>query len=97
MIRRPPKSTRTDTRLPYTTLFRSVAAGAGRIGQSILKITERCSVLGENFGEPAVDFRFIVFREHAEDLERFRLDPEPWLAERARDQDRKSTRLNSSH
>src|SRR3546814_16228248 len=26
MIRRPPRSTRTDTLLPYTTLFRSVAA-----------------------------------------------------------------------
>src|SRR3546814_15506988 len=26
MRRRPPRSTRTDTRLPYTTLFRSVAA-----------------------------------------------------------------------
>src|SRR3546814_8442622 len=25
MIRRPPRSTRTDTRLPYTTLFRSIA------------------------------------------------------------------------
>src|SRR3546814_3193064 len=27
MIRRPPRSTRTDTLLPYTTLFRSTAAG----------------------------------------------------------------------
>src|SRR3546814_4885679 len=26
MIRRPPRSTRTDTRFPYTTLFRSAAA-----------------------------------------------------------------------
>src|SRR3546814_3670103 len=33
MIRRPPRSTRTDTLFPYTTLFRSAAyavAGAGR-------------------------------------------------------------------
>src|SRR3546814_8778178 len=29
MIRRPPRSTRTDTLFPYTTLFRSLAAGAG--------------------------------------------------------------------
>src|SRR3546814_10442857 len=29
MIRRPPRSTRTDTLFPYTTLFRSVAASAG--------------------------------------------------------------------
>src|SRR3546814_1544054 len=28
MIRRPPRSTRTDTLFPYTTLFRSPAAGA---------------------------------------------------------------------
>src|SRR3546814_19093921 len=28
MIRRPPRSTRTDTLLPYTTLFRSVAGAA---------------------------------------------------------------------
>src|SRR3546814_20581478 len=31
MIRRPPKSTRTDTPFPYTTLFRSVSARFGGI------------------------------------------------------------------
>src|SRR3546814_14372448 len=30
MIRRPPRSTRTDTLFPYTTLFRSVPAGVPR-------------------------------------------------------------------
>src|SRR3546814_9202514 len=40
MIRRPPRSTRTDTLFPYTTLFRSVARqphhldGAGAVGQA---------------------------------------------------------------
>src|SRR3546814_15430561 len=29
MIRRPPRSTRTDTLFPYTTLFRSIAQGDG--------------------------------------------------------------------
>src|SRR3546814_14532453 len=29
MIRRPPRSTRTDTLFPYTTLFRSIAAAVG--------------------------------------------------------------------
>src|SRR3546814_11750394 len=29
MIRRPPRSTRTDTLFPYTTLFRSAEVGAG--------------------------------------------------------------------
>src|SRR3546814_693928 len=35
MIRRPPRSTRTDTLFPYTTLFRSglVGAGVGRSGR----------------------------------------------------------------
>src|SRR3546814_1233922 len=30
MIRRPPRSTRTDTRFPYTTLFRSTAPDSNR-------------------------------------------------------------------
>src|SRR3546814_18553347 len=30
MIRRPPRSTRTDTLFPYTTLFRSIRQGARR-------------------------------------------------------------------
>src|SRR3546814_4726299 len=30
MIRRPPRSTRTDTLFPYTTLFRSLPAGPAR-------------------------------------------------------------------
>src|SRR3546814_7042342 len=35
MIRRPPRSTRTDTLFPYTTLFRSVLAGAISDGSGI--------------------------------------------------------------
>src|SRR3546814_5453378 len=31
MIRRPPRSTLTDTLFPYTTLFRSLAAGGGAV------------------------------------------------------------------
>src|SRR3546814_9233326 len=45
MIRRPPRSTRTDTLFPYTTLFRSVEqhlADAGRIAQP---------AVGEAFGD----------------------------------------------
>src|SRR3546814_10969343 len=32
MIRRPPRSTRTDTRFPYTTLFRSIGIGRAARG-----------------------------------------------------------------
>src|SRR3546814_18012976 len=36
MIRRPPRSTRTDTLFPYTTLFRACCHGSGcRRGQSV--------------------------------------------------------------
>src|SRR3546814_15574776 len=36
MIRRPPRSTRTDTLFPYTSLFRSVVASLGIIGAFVL-------------------------------------------------------------
>src|SRR3546814_14586102 len=35
MIRRPPRSTRTDTRFPYTTLFRSAAEVSQRIAEAV--------------------------------------------------------------
>src|SRR3546814_1621253 len=58
MIRRPPRSTRTDTRFPYTTLFRSQAK-------------RRLAVLGEmgELGERALQFHrdiWIVARRHAD-------------------------------
>src|SRR3546814_11204876 len=34
MIRRPPRSTRTDTPFPYTTLFRSQLAGGALVGRA---------------------------------------------------------------
>src|SRR3546814_4383269 len=43
MIRRPPRSTRTDTLFPYTTLFRSA-------GERILDLRERLGVLQAQFG-----------------------------------------------
>src|SRR3546814_20405521 len=36
MIRRPPRSTRTDTLFPYTTLFRSMGYSAGHIADRLL-------------------------------------------------------------
>src|SRR3546814_2292773 len=38
MIRRPPRSTRTDTLFPYTTLFRSAKEIKGLIGDSVEKV-----------------------------------------------------------
>src|SRR3546814_15647363 len=72
MIRRPPRSTRTDTLFPYTTLFRSMAHDDPKL------------IIGE------VD-RLVVFVPVSP---RVRADK---LVRRRPDEDRKSTRLNSSH
>src|SRR3546814_2031928 len=49
MIRRPPRSTRTDTLFPYTTLFRSVGQrqGYARAGMHILR---EAGVIGRRKG-----------------------------------------------
>src|SRR3546814_21042291 len=39
MIRRPPRSTRTDTRFPYTTLFRSAVAMLASDGRNMVSET----------------------------------------------------------
>src|SRR3546814_13612235 len=84
MIRRPPRSTRTDTLFPYTTLFRSAYVHwlAPADKQDSVRL-----VMGEKGADPQVTI----------------LIPEgrvPWQGHSGRyaiDQDRKSTRLNSSH
>src|SRR3546814_4026900 len=48
MIRRPPKSTRTDTLFPYTTLFRSQLAG---VAQPIARRLIQIAHLGIGVGE----------------------------------------------
>src|SRR3546814_10172293 len=43
MIRRPPRPTRTDTLVPYTTLFRSVEEGAvADVLEQVRHVGERC-------------------------------------------------------
>src|SRR3546814_3840090 len=49
MLRRPPRSTRTDTLFPYTTLFRSVAAGVDPHRLSLGLTADEVSGLGEVF------------------------------------------------
>src|SRR3546814_2600815 len=101
MIRRPPRSTRTDTLFPYTTLFRSLdrAAGKGLGGQ--------LADDGQHFGIPAVEPRgarqdhllagLVGMADRQRDRQRaaHRIAEDVGLFDP--ELDRKSTRLNSSH
>src|SRR3546814_2979159 len=98
MIRRPPRSTRTDTLFPYTTLFRSIAGDAFGVGGP---------------GRPAEmswDRGLVVIAEEhqrlfliIQNLQEEHPDQLPDALSIAIDacvlahEDRKSTRLNSSH
>src|SRR3546814_17800608 len=100
MIRRPPRSTRTDTLFPYTTLFRSadrdtlvghlaVLAPGGEVGEesAIDVCSDRADVPAHLFEEDGVD------RLGCVELVEVPLEAQ----ERHACADRKSTRLNSSH
>src|SRR3546814_13689248 len=109
MIRRPPRSTRTDTLVPYPTLFRSVlplARKRRQVDQRQLELLrhvfdrraarEGVLYLVSDLEEP-VDRTFagdVVPQTIADLLERRRPG---WWRRRRRAEDRKSTRLNSSH
>src|SRR3546814_12626760 len=93
MIRRPPRSTRTDTLFPYTTLFRSQGSG-GRVEQDL-----EDAVLARI--EDAVALCCVGQPEAVgEDVFGVQLPAGDQGEQRAPgggDRDRKSTRLNSSH
>src|SRR3546814_13185861 len=102
MIRRPPRSTRTDTLFPYTTLFRSSADKPDRTSARVTISDRQIEIthLGRGLGSDYL-FRLAELREgmEAAALQRaLGLTPREsdvliWIAQG----DRKSTRLNSSH
>src|SRR3546814_9384976 len=105
MIRRPPRSTRTDTLFPYTTLFRSFA-GFGCVGQAQAGEAGRSG--GDDRGAAGSACRereemtaaIIDGKAFAEELRARVADAVPGFAAaagRAPGLDRKSKRLNSSH
>src|SRR3546814_11832453 len=82
MIRRPPRSTRTDTLFPYTTLFRSMGDSDWRP-----RYTNRC--FADEIDLPPAEWaRDYDSLDHERDIE---------CRARSTSRDRKSTRLNSSH
>src|SRR3546814_10630514 len=58
MRRRPPRSTRTDTLFPYTTLFRSLARGKALLAQA----ADALAVLADQFELFVLGLRFLVQR-----------------------------------
>src|SRR3546814_3151779 len=99
MIRRPPRSTRTDTLFPYTTLVRSVPgveAAEVEIGLAVRKLArlDRVRVVDEEQEDVAIGR--IERRRVAADVD-IGIIVHVRPVEHARNLDRKSTRLNSSH
>src|SRR3546814_15122056 len=90
MIRRPPRSTRTDTLFPYTTLFRSGGGAVIRAPGGL------CNVGEVLHAGQVVQRGKLALLEHGErQVERTTGDE---ITSGSRLQlDRKSTRLNSSH
>src|SRR3546814_15602749 len=99
MIRRPPRSTRTDTLFPYTTLFRSRDMSAQATHGGFLVALTATDVLS------AADYADAESQAEPLKLEMFdhlRDAPDTYFVQLARDNhnaplDRKSPRLNSSH
>src|SRR3546814_10973953 len=102
MIRRPPRSTRTDTLFPYTTLFRSkVSKDTGRFIWSLRTVTTLASigaVSGLFTGMLGVGGGFIIVPAlgYFSELRMHSIVATSLLVI-ALLSDRKSTRLNSSH
>src|SRR3546814_15143053 len=64
MIRRPPRSTRTDTLFPYTTLFRSPwnGAGASAFAPSAYGLFRRNAKLADAFWSPTMKMLIAIIK-----------------------------------
>src|SRR3546814_12844876 len=102
MIQRPPRSTRTDTLFPYTTLFRSVVivdpeylqhAGVGQegAGAALIERAELVDIL-----QDGPELNAVAGHQAHGAFDGFKAAERGELIEQEQ-QDRKSTRLNSSH
>src|SRR3546814_11838521 len=103
MIRRPPRSTRTDTLFPYTTLFRSLARLTSEERRALWRQMLAAAKGADLIFLPAVPHHEAdgvdVFAELGTAIETetlYRAQFKGW-DEANTTQDRKSTRLNSSH
>src|SRR3546814_11430343 len=95
LIRRPPRSTRTDTLFPYTTLFRSV--GHDRVGdrETVLRVLQADRDGAAHAASSFVGVRSSFWRRVASCWRASLSAAGPISLSTS--VDRKSTRLNSSH
>src|SRR3546814_13522133 len=99
MIRRPPRSTRTDTLFPYTTLFRSQTPSNSSTERTKAALDEVTNyLLNEESGmvESVMAVKGFSFAGRGQNSGIAFVRLKSW-EEREGDVDRKSTRLNSSH
>src|SRR3546814_11363388 len=100
MIRRPPRSTRTDTLFPYTTLFRSQTIDEIKADMEKPIPMDRLLSGDVGFGKTEVAVR-AAFKAIQDGKQVAMLVPTTLLVkqhtETFTERDRKSTRLNSSH
>src|SRR3546814_13238105 len=98
MVRQPPRSTRTDTLVPYTTLFRSRVQGmTGDNMRKVVRSVEEFAEIGEYFDLPVKTYSSGMRGRVAFGLS-LAFDFDYYLVDEAMSVgDRKSTRLNSSH
>src|SRR3546814_2546057 len=106
MIRRPPRSTRTDTLFPYTTLFRSELSGVSEQRPRWKRgLTLVDGSLGELVGReyaakyfpPSAKAKMEGLVANLKLAMADRIRTNNWMAPSTKAADRKSTRLNSSH
>src|SRR3546814_7587804 len=105
MIRRPPRSTRTDTLFPYTTLFRSIAQDRFDSRDVAANLPHARRVLELATGPLEAQVELLLAQPDQRLLQLvsglgphiFSLHDLMLLTAQAGDEDRKSTRLNSSH
>src|SRR3546814_4458733 len=72
MIRRPPRSTRTDTRFPYTTLFRSLPthpAASSHRGTKPIVPEMRSRIRQSNRGASTSSLQYPRSEEHTSELQ----------------------------
>src|SRR3546814_16343411 len=103
MLRRPPRSTRTDTLFPYTTLFRSHAAERAERAACVDR-ADAARMAGapgleqvERLGTAHLADRDAVGAQPQGRADKIGERSDPVLGAHRDEIDRKSTRLNSSH